>query len=656
MEKIDLYNIQDGDLGSQVAEGLKTNFESILDEIIKKQDALISGTNIKTINGQTVLGKGNIQIDIDLFKIVSTLPENDIDSKKIYLIQNTQSEESNIYIEYIYANGKWEKLGEYKASVDLSEYLKTADADNKYQAKGSYALKSDIPDVSNLATKTEVAEKLDADTYNTDKTTFATKAELATKVDTSAYNSDKAGFATKEELETKLNIETYNSEKANYALKSEIPTDYATEEYVQNAIKNANIEDLVMYGVEFDKSVSSPDGTRIGNMTLHKTLPIHSLMRGCLLNDDGEVIKYLNPSDWTGETRDGSQGQVMVEVPDHWWKFVTNGTKFSPQLYIMPVTGAIKVPKYYIGANEASLQRSTSKLCSVVNTSEDYRGGNNNTEWDSTYRSLLGLPATNISRTNFRTYARNRKENSTAWNICTYDIQKDLFWLFAVEYATLNTQKAYNATKTAEGYAQGGLGDGFTNLDWDKWSSYNNSNPIVPCGYTDSLGNATGEIEFTMPTEYDSTTKKLYVNRYRGIQLPFGHLWEWRDGINVQIMPGDGLSKVYTCSDPSKINDTNYDSYTYIGDEARTEGYVKEIIFGEKGEIIPSVVGGSSTTYFCDYHYTEIPEAEELRAVLFSGGANIGTSAGFVYANSRRAPSSTTAYIGSRLCFLPEKA
>lgn len=159
-----------------------------------------------------------------------------------------------------------------------------------------------------------------------------------------------------------------------------------------------------------------------------------------------------------------------------------------------------------------------------------------------------------------------------------------------------------------------------------------------------------------MPTEYDSTTKKLYVNRYRGIQLPFGHLWEWRDGINVQIMPGDGLSKVYTCSDPSEINDTNYDSYTYIGDEARTEGYVKEIIFGEKGEIIPSVVDGSSTTYFCDYHYTEIPEAEELRAVLFGGGAHDGPFAGFVYAYSRHVPSYTYARVGSRLCFLPEKA
>lgn len=431
---------------------------------------------------------------------------------------------------------------------------------------------------------------------------------------------------------------------------------YATKEDVDAKLSDIDIDSLAMYGVEFDKAVSSPDGTRIGNMTLHKTLPIHSLMRGCLLNDDGEVNKYLNPSDWTGETRDGSEGQVMVEVPDHWWKFVLNGTKFIPKLYIVPVAGAIKVPKYYIGANEASLQRSTSKLCSVVNTSEDYRGGNNNTGWDSTYRSLLGLPATSISRTNFRTYARNRKEGSTAWNICTYDIQKDLFWLFAVEYATLNTQKAFNATKTAEGYAQGGLGDGFTTLDWTKWNNYNGNNPIVPCGYTDSLGNGTGQIEFSMPTEYDSTIKKLYVNRYRGIQLPFGHLWEWRDGMNIQIMPGDGKSKIYTCSDPSKFNDTNYDGYTYIGDEARTEAYVKEIIFGEKGEIMPSVVGGSSTTYFCDYHYTNIPSAETLRAVLFGGAAGDGAYAGLVCASSSGVPSAASADFGSRLCFLPEKA
>ena len=55
----------------------------------------------------------------------------------------------------------------------------------------------------------------------------------------------------------------------------------------------------------------------------------------------------------------------------------------------------------------------------------------------------------------------------------TYDIQKDLFWLFIIEYATLNSQKAFNASKDSNGYAQGGLGDGVTNLNSSKWSAFN---------------------------------------------------------------------------------------------------------------------------------------------------------------------------------------
>lgn len=62
----------------------------------------------------------------------------------------------------------------------------------------------------------------------------------------------------------------------------------------------------------------------------------------------------------------------------------------------------------------------------------------------------------------------------------TYDIQKDLFWLFAVEYATLNSQKAYNAEKDSNGYAQGGLGDGVTTLDGSKWSAFNGYYPFYP--------------------------------------------------------------------------------------------------------------------------------------------------------------------------------
>ena len=67
------------------------------------------------------------------------------------------------------------------------------------------------------------------------------------------------------------------------------------------------MEEQCMYGIERDKTVSSRLVTRIGNTALHKSLPVHNRMRGCLLDDDGNVVEYLNPRDWTGHVRDGSR-------------------------------------------------------------------------------------------------------------------------------------------------------------------------------------------------------------------------------------------------------------------------------------------------------------------------------------------------------------
>lgn len=242
----------------------------------------------------------------------------------------------------------------------------------------------------------------------------------------------------------------------------------------------------------------------------------------------------------------------------------------------------------------------------------------------------------------------------------TYDIQKDLLWLFVVEFATLNSQKAVNASLTAEGYRQGGLGDGVSTLDGGKWNTFNGYYPFIPCGYTDELGNGTGEVEFSMPTEYDANIKKVKVPRYRGIENPFGHIWQWTDGINVRISPnsptGDGLSKVFVTDNPEYFNDSNYNNMSHVGNEARTEAYVKSVIFGEGGEIMPDVVGGGSTTYFCDYHYTNIPTSETLRGVLFGGIASGGADCGFGFANSHYVPSAANACVGSRLCFIPVTA
>lgn len=412
------------------------------------------------------------------------------------------------------------------------------------------------------------------------------------------------------------------------------------------------IEDQCSYGIEWDITVSSPLCTRIGNMALHKTLPVQSGMRGCLLSDAGNVVEYLHPTNWKAHKRDGSSGQVMVEIPAHYRKFTTEGNKRTARISEYPLPGYHFVPKKYVSAYEAVLDRTANKLCSIVNAGTQYRGGANQTDWDGTYRSLLGRPVTVISRTSLRNAARARGAGSQ-WNCCDYNSYKDVAWLFYIEYANLNCQTAFNGAKDANGYAQGGLGNGVTTMP--DWNGFNGYYPFVPCGHSDDLGNFSGEVAYAVPNAQGGTWATVYVPRYRGIENPFGHIWKFTDGINIEVKTDadGGTSKVFVADDPAKFNDSNYNGYTMRGLEARAEGYTKEMIIGTYGEIIPAIVGGGTTIYWCDYHYTNI-NSSSLRGVLFGGAADTGAYAGFGYASSYYAPSLASASVGSRLCFLPQ--
>ncbi|MDR0659087.1 MAG: hypothetical protein LBG18_09205 [Mediterranea sp.] len=417
------------------------------------------------------------------------------------------------------------------------------------------------------------------------------------------------------------------------------------------------IEEQCAYGVEFDTAVSSPVCTRIGNLAFHKSLPIQNRMRGCLLSDAGTVVEYLNPTNWIAHDRSGARGQVMVEIPAHFRKFETDGTKRRIKISELPLPGYHAVAKKYISAYEATFERSTGKLCSLVNPGTDFRGGNNQADWDNTYRSLLGRPTTVKSRTQFRTAARLRGAG-TSWNCNDYNAYKDIAWLYYIEYANLNSQTAFNAQPDANGYKQGGLGNGVTTLTSAQWNTLNGYYPFVPCGHTDSIGNASGEVAYDVDINGDeSTIVTVYANRYRGIENPFGNVWKWTDGINIEVKTDadGGTSKVYVANNPADYVDNGYGNYEMRGLEARTDGYTKEMVFGEFGDIIPALVGGGSTTYWCDYHYTYITSGS-LRGVLFGGAADLGASAGFGCAASNNAPSAANAYIGSRLCFIPAGA
>lgn len=415
-----------------------------------------------------------------------------------------------------------------------------------------------------------------------------------------------------------------------------------------------DLEERYAYGVEWDTASSSPDGVRVGNIQLHRELPIQSKMRRCLLDRDGGVKEYLdNELSWGGSYLDYA---VMTEIPEHWYKLYFNGTKFRMMLSEVPLPGYKHVDKFYISTYEARIYRTDNLLCSAAGASKlsdpnsiNFRGGDNTAEWDDTYRSLLGCPVTNLTRDQFRQAARKR---GSGWEMYTYGAHKTLFWLFAVEYATLNSQKPFNAQKDANGFSQGGLGLGPTQMT--DWTNFNNTNPLIPCGYTNEFGNGSGEKAYVVKNSSDGTHATLIANRYRGIENPFGHIWKYTDGANIQVTTGDaGLSVLWTTDDPSNFSDTSYTGYDKKGNICRTNGYAKKMLLGEDGDIVATEVGGSSSTYWCDYYYA-YTSANRMQVVLVGGNGDGGSIAGLACVNANLAPSAAARYFGSRLCFFPK--
>lgn len=413
-----------------------------------------------------------------------------------------------------------------------------------------------------------------------------------------------------------------------------------------------DLEERYAYGVEWDTASSSPDGVRVGNMQLHRELPIQSKMRMCEVDRLGAV---------TAASVSGMvqrlDGSIMTEIPEHWYKLYTNGTKFRMMLSEIPLPGYNHIDKFYISTYEACISRSEGKLWSENlyaysdgNSSlNNLRGGDNTSDWDGTYRSLLKRPVTNLTRDQFRQAARKR---GSGWEMYTYGAHKTLFWLFAVEYATLNSQKPFNAQKDANGFSQGGLGEGSTQMT--DWANFNNSNPLIPCGYTSEFGNGSGEKAYVVQNASGGTHATLMANRYRGIENPFGHIWKYTDGANIQVTTGDaGLSVLWTTDDPSNFSDTSYTGYDKKGNICRANGYAKKMLLGEDGNIVATEVGSSSSTYWCDYYFTSTSN-DRMQVILVGSAANDHSDSGLASIYCGGPASNKYNYFGSRLCFFPK--
>ena len=389
---------------------------------------------------------------------------------------------------------------------------------------------------------------------------------------------------------------------------------------------------------------------------MHKTLPIQSKMRGCTINNVDNVKKYLKADDWTKWedgtviAQDSSQipPEMMVEIPEHYRLLVAtpdNTVEVRMSEYNLP--GYTKVEKKYIGAYEGMTSETLPNLLRSIN----------NTKYK---------PKVSTTRNQFQAFARENSRTNN-WNIYTYGAHKDLVWLFVVEYATLNSQKAFNASLTAEGYHQGGLGEGVTTGSVkingaDAWS-------FVPCGTTNSLGNGTGIIEYTHTNtnaEGTSTgTKVVNVPRYRGIENPFGHVW--KNVIDVVVAGTD--NSVYICKDYTKFGTfeggTNPTAEQLIAagyelqdfkESTITSQYVKKLVNNNQADLFPAIVGNgaSATTYYCDYHWTNATATP--RTLLIGGRSDDGSGAGLFYLNSCHGLGYSYASVGTRITFYGEPA
>lgn len=390
------------------------------------------------------------------------------------------------------------------------------------------------------------------------------------------------------------------------------------------------IDSCLWYGVRFTDS--SPKGRRTGNRRMHSTLPIQSKMRGCTINNTDDVIKYLDPENWsrwedgTAVTADsnGYTPEYFVEIPEHYRLLVStpnNEVEIRLSEYNLP--GFEKVPKTYIAAYEAVETASVPTLLRSVpsNQSNEY------------------IPTTNITLNLMQAYARGRNR-SKHWNVYTYQAHKTLVWLFVVEFANRNTQDDLYTTKEVDfmenEFNQGGLGAGVTK------SQKNGAYAFVPTGITHEYGNGTGAKPYSYENNGGNYT--VHVPRYRGIENPFGHI---KKAVIDVVLAGTD-NNIYISTDTDKWT---IDMTKHAFSISTTDGYISQIIGNNSADIFAKETSATSNTYYCDECYTNA--TTDTKMITFGGASNNSSSAGLFYYTGYTLFGNKNNDIGTRLTFNP---
>lgn len=407
-------------------------------------------------------------------------------------------------------------------------------------------------------------------------------------------------------------------------------------------VTSQNLEELDWYGVSWSETSSNPDCTRIGNMDMHRTLPIQSMMKGyALWNTESTLgkgtIRQLT-DDWSGSigsdigmsintgVKTAKDINIFIKIPEFWYTDEYDYSTNTHNLKISPNNkpGWNHHKEAYVGA---------------------YEGYNDTTYYRSTKDKL---PTVKVTRSTLRPLARANSniENDCRYNIYTYEEHRAICHLFLVEYATRNSQKAVNTALTVEGFRQGGLGSGCTTgtVTINGATTYS----FIPTGSSDSLGNGSGEVTVTIQQTDSSgantTTTTRKCNRYRGIENPFGHVWKHTDDV---ISVYNGTNKYWSkCYNPKYFANTKNSNYINLCGSGAITGYKTSVVSTPTCDFFAAAcTNGSESTYWCDYNWDNTDYSEHC--LLIGGSSGSGGQAGLFSLNSYDGVSNSNANISS---------
>ena len=403
------------------------------------------------------------------------------------------------------------------------------------------------------------------------------------------------------------------------------------------------------YGVSWSETSSNPDCTRIGNMDMHRSLPIQSMMKPfditnikdtvpeiiLPIDDQFQKTSYANANNnqWSIVSTDSDN--IMIRIPEFWYtdEYVPKSNTHNLKICPHAKPGWYHHKEAYVSAYElCETSPSSGKVCSAKGL----------------------IPLVGRTREVLRKAVRGSGFDGEAkWNLYTYEEHRAICHLFLVEYATRNSQKAVNTELTPEGFRQGGLGSGCTTgtvtiNGAQTWS-------FIPTGSSDSLGSGSGEVTVTIQQTDSSGSNTSTItrkcNRYRGIENPFGHIWKHTD--DVISVYGNGYRTWYKSVKPNQFATNKNTSYKpFCASTMVSNGYKTEIKATPTCDFFAiSVSGGSETTYWCDYNWDNTDTSEHC--LLIGGRSGLGGAAGLFNLNSNNEVSNSNADIGSRLTYLP---